>query len=228
MKKNILLIAFICITTTSIAQIHEIGIMAGGSNYIGDIGSEYYINPNSFMGGVIYKWNVNPRISYRGTFTFTQLKADDANATNQARFDRGINFKSNLKELAIGLEFNYFEYNLDDFRKTHTPYILVELAAFNYNIVKRDPKNPSNNKIESKTSFSIPFGVGYKTKIIGDFAIALEVRARYTFENILEDNNNFGISALKIGNPNTNDWYIFSGFNLVYTFGRPPCYSTPY
>ena len=228
MKNNILLIAFICITTTSISQIHEIGIMVGGSNYIGDIGPEKYINPNSLMGGLIYKWNKNPRLSYRGTFTFTQLQSDDANSNNQARYNRDIYFKSNLKELAIGLEFNYFEYNLDDFRKTRTPYLLFEVAAFNYNIVKRDPNDSSNNEIESKTSFSIPFGVGYKTKLFGDFAIALELRARYTFENDLEDNNNYGIPALEIGNPDSNDWYIFSGINLVYTFGRPPCYATPY
>ena len=42
------------------------------------------------------------------------------------------------------------------------------------------------------------------------------------------DFNNDKIDSLNFGNPNTNDWYIFSGFNLVYTFGRPPCYSTPY
>ena len=226
MKKNILLIAFICITTTSIAQIHEIGIMAGGSNYIGDIGSEYYINPNSFMGGVIYKWNVNPRISYRGTFAFTQLKADDANATNQERLNRGINFKNSLKEIAIGLEFNYFEYNLDDFSKTKTPYLLVEIAAFNYKTIVSGT-DESNYEYETNTSFAIPFGVGYKTKLFGDFAIALELKARYTIVDDLDFNND-KIDSLKFGNPNTNDWYIFSGFNLVYTFGRPPCYSTPY
>ncbi len=200
--------------------------MAGGSNYIGDIGSEYYINPNSFMGGVIYKWNVNPRISYRGTFAFTQLKADDANATNQERLNRGINFKNSLKEIAIGLEFNYFEYNLDDFSKTKTPYLLVEIAAFNYKTIVSGT-DESNYEYETNTSFAIPFGVGYKTKLFGDFAIALELKARYTFVDDLDFNND-KIDSLKFGNPNTNDWYIFSGFNLVYTFGRPPCYSTPY
>jgi hypothetical protein len=226
MKKNILLIAFICITTSSVAQIHEIGIMAGGSNYIGDIGPEYYVNPNSFMGGVIYKWNVNPRISYRGTFTFAQLAADDANATNQQRLNRGLNFKNSLKELAIGLEFNYFEYNLDDFRKTNTPYLLVEIAAFNYSVAVKEI-SPNNYEYDSKTSFAVPFGVGYKTKLVGDFALAIELRARYTFVDDI-DYNNSKISSLQFGNPDSNDWYIFSGINLVYTFGRPPCYSTPY
>ena len=77
MKKFVLLIAVICITISSKAQINEIGMFVGGSNYIGDIGPEYYINPNNFMVGAIYKWNMNPRIAIRGTFTFAQLSSDD-------------------------------------------------------------------------------------------------------------------------------------------------------
>ncbi|WP_298363413.1 DUF6089 family protein [uncultured Lutibacter sp.] len=226
MKKIFFFIAFICLTTTSHSQINEIGIIVGGSNYIGDVGSETYINPNSLMGGVIYKWNLNPRISLRGTFTLTQLEADDTDSSNNYRFSRGISFKNNLKELAIGMEFNYFEYNLDDFRKTRTPYILVELAAFNYSTIV-DGTDPSNYKYESKTSYAIPFGVGYKSLLFGDFAFAIEVRARYTFVDDI-DNNNQDIPSLNFGNPSSNDWYVFSGLSLVYSFGRPPCYATPY
>jgi hypothetical protein len=226
MKKVIFFIAFICITTTSNAQINEVGIIAGGSNYIGDIGPEYYINPNSFMGGIIYKWNANPRIALRGTFTFTQLTSDDVNATNNERYERGIRFNNSLKELALGLEFNYFEYNLDDFRKTKTPYLLIEIAAFNYKTIESVDNN-SNYEYGSNTSFAIPFGIGYKTKLFGDFALAIEVRARYTFIDDIDYNNN-EIASLTFGNPNSNDWYMFSGFSLVYSFGRPPCYATPY
>ncbi|NLP58622.1 DUF6089 family protein [Lutibacter sp. B1] len=226
MKKLIVLTIFICLTTTSKAQINEIGLILGGSNYIGDIGPEYYINPSNFMGGIIYKWNMNPRIAFRGTFTYADISADDADATNNARKQRGIRFTNNIKELAVGVEFNYFDYNIDDFKKSHTPYILVELAAFNYKVVKNET-GPKQYDYENKTSFAIPFGIGYKTKIFTDFAIALELRARYTFEDDL-DYNNDKIESLTFGNPNSNDWYMLTGISIVYTFGRPPCYATPY
>ena len=226
MKKLVLLIAFICYTATSIAQIHEIGIFGGGSNYIGDIGSEYYINPNELMGGLIYKRNLNPRVAVRVTFTIAGLSGDDLNATNQQRFNRGIHFKNSLKELAVGIEFNYFEYNLDDRRLTKTPYILVEFAAFNYKTIS-DVNANGDYVYENNISYAIPFGLGYKTKLAGDWAIALEIRARYTFEDDL-DYNNSSIKSLQFGNPNSNDWYMFSGISLVYSFGRPPCYATPY
>ena len=225
MKRLILFITFICVTITSKAQINEIGFFAGGSNYIGDIGPEYYIYPNNFMGGVIYKWNMNPRISLRGTLTYVQIGSDDADATNRARQVRAIRFKNSLKEFAVGMEFNYFNYNLDNYKQTATPYLLLEIAAFNYNVVTAELTS-GQHQYSSKTSFAIPFGIGYKTKLFQDFAIALEIRARYTFEDDI-DYNNDQINSLTFGNPNSNDWYILSGISLVYTFGRPPCYATP-
>ena len=230
MKKFVLFTAIILIAMSSKAQINEVGLFVGGSNYIGDIGPEYYINPNNIMGGVIYKWNLNPRIAFRGTFTYAQLSSDDADATNNARYNRGMRFTNSIKELAIGIEFNYFEYNLDDYKKTKTPYLLVEFAAFNYNVVKPDDTPESTQSpynYESKTAYAIPFGIGYKTKLVYDFAIALEIRARYTFEDDI-DYNNQEIDLLKFGNPASNDWYMLTGISLVYTFGRPPCYATPY
>lgn len=226
MKKYIFFIAFICLAVRSEGQINEIGIFVGGSNYSGDIGSEYFINPNNLMGGLIYKWNMNPRIALRGTFTYAQITADDEDATNIARNNRGLRFNNSIKELALGFEFNYFEYNLDDYRQTHTPYLLFEIAAFNYKVVTEET-SPQNYEYDSKTSFAIPFGIGYKTKLFGDLAIALELRMRYTFEDDI-DYNNHEINSLSFGNPNSNDWYMLTGISLVYTFGRPACYSTPY
>ncbi|WP_299524815.1 DUF6089 family protein [uncultured Lutibacter sp.] len=227
MKRLVLFIIFSCITITSEAQINEVGIFVGGSNYIGDIGPEYYVNPNNIMGGFIYKWNMNPRIALRGTFTYAQISSDDADATNPGRLKRNphLSFNNSIKELAVGLEFNYFEYNLNDFRKTHTPYLLFEIVAFNYKTVSSETA-PQEYEYSSKTSFAIPFGIGYKTKLFGDLAIALEIRARYTFEDDL-DYNNTNIPSLTFGNPNNNDWYVLSGISLVYSFGRPPCYATP-
>ena len=228
MKKFILFTAIVFITMTSKAQINEVGLFVGGSNYIGDIGPEYYINPNNIMAGVIYKWNLNPRIAFRGTFTYAQLSSDDADATNKARYNRGMRFTNSIKELAFGVEFNYFEYNLDDYQKTKTPYLLVEFAAFNYNVVKSEyPSGSKQYNYESKTAYAIPFGIGYKTKLVYDFAIAIEIRARYTFEDDI-DYNNQEINSLKFGNPDSNDWYMLTGISLVYSFGRPPCYATPY
>ena len=110
MKNILLFLAFTSISMASNAQIYEVGFFAGGSNYIGDVGSEKYINPNQLMGGLIYKWNANPRMAIRGTFTYAKLAAEDVDSKNIQRYNRGIEFSNSIKELAVGMEFNFFEY----------------------------------------------------------------------------------------------------------------------
>ena len=63
MLKRFIFILIIGMTTFTNAQINEVGVFLGGSNYIGDIGSTNYVNPNDFAFGVIYKYNINPRIA---------------------------------------------------------------------------------------------------------------------------------------------------------------------
>ena len=222
MIKKFLFITLVCISTLVNSQIHEIGITLGGSNYIGDIGRETFIYPNSYAIGGIYKYNLNPRMAFRGNLTYFKLTDDDANSKNIARQMRALNFTNTLIEVAAGIEFNYFDFDLSGRDKTHTPYILLQVAAMNYKVAVSG--TPENYKYENKTAMSIPFGLGYKTKIFGKLAGAVEIGMRYTFSDDL-DYNNPDIETLTFGNPNNNDWYVFSGINLVYTFGRPSCYA---
>ena len=54
MNRFFLLISALLITQWSYSQIHEFGLMVGGSNFIGDVGSTSYIAPkNTAFGGVI-------------------------------------------------------------------------------------------------------------------------------------------------------------------------------
>lgn len=223
MKKTFLLFIFLCITQLSKAQIHEIGIIVGGSNYIGDIGRESYIYPNNIALGAIYKYNLNPRIAWRGAFTYAQISANDVDAKNSARNNRGISFTNTIKELSLGIEFNFWEYNLSSIDKTSTPYIIIEAAAFS-TLAPEKEISPGNYSYQYQYSFAIPFGIGYKTKFIKDFSVALELRGRYTFIDNL-DYNHKEIKSLQFGNPHNNDWYMFSTISFIYTFGRPPCYA---
>ena len=61
MKKQFFIYFFILISSTVAAQVFEIGLFAGGSNYVGDIGPSYYINPNFPAAGGIAKFNFTPK-----------------------------------------------------------------------------------------------------------------------------------------------------------------------
>ncbi len=71
--------------------------------------------------------------------------------------------------------------------------------------------------------------VGYKSTLGSKFVIAAEIGARYTFTDNLDGSNPSGsdeIDSLQFGNINNNDWYVFTGITLTYTFGRKPCFCT--
>lgn len=222
MKNSIIFIVLINFSCIIHGQVYEAGIFLGGSNYIGDIGRTNYIYPNKFAGGLIFKYNWNPRIALRTTYSYLPIEASDLEADTDFKRARGLQFKNTIHELAVGLEYNFYEYDLSSDDKTWTPYILLELAAFNYSFIVSEPQ-PDNYQFKTKNSFSVPFGIGFKSKLSGDFAFALETKFRYTFEDDL-DYNNEKISKLNFGGTG-NDWYMFTGFSLIYTFGRPACYT---
>lgn len=221
MNKIHLVISLLFITQLNAQLLNEIGFFVGGSNYSGDIGNEAYIAPNRLGGSILYKRNISSRISLRGTLSILPIADDDAKSSNIVRQQRGYSFSNTIYEGALGMEFNFFDYDITSYRNTYTPYLLVEFAAFYYNVVSSQASDGSYN-YSSKVAYTLPIGLGFKSKITRNLAYAVEVRARYTFEDDL-DFNNTEINALKFGNPKTNDWYFFSGVSLVYSFGRPAC-----
>jgi hypothetical protein len=223
MKNSILSIVFISFSSILFGQIYEIGASLGGTNYVGDIGSTNYISPNQFGGAVFFKYNHNPRFAFRGTLSLLPIKGDDDKADTDLKRERGLNFSNLIVELAVGMEYNFYEYDVSSKDKNWTPYILFEIAAFNYSYVKSQD-TAENNVYAKKTSFAIPIGVGFKSSLSGNLACSIETKFRYTFKDDLDYTTN-EIPSLDFGGTG-NDWYMFSGISLIYTFGRPACYAS--
>ena len=224
MKKYLTLLIFICSTNILISQSHELGVFFGGSNYIGDIGSTTYLNPNNIGGGVIYKYNLNPRIALRAAWTQIGISGDDADSSNDFRVNRqtpSLNFNNSITELALGVEFNFFEYNTRKPQSHYTPYILLEFANFYYTTIEE--QTTTTVTYENTSSFSIPVGLGFKGHLSYHLAYAIETAIRFTFVDDIDD------TVRNAGNINFqgfgNDYYVFTGVSLVYTFGRPSCYA---
>ena len=217
-----MLLLCICVSSNCFSQINEIGFFVGGTNYVGDVGRTNYIQPNNPGGVILYKYNVNPRIALRGTFSRFSLLGDDSDSENAIRQARGFKFKNMVNEFAVGIEYNFFEYDLSSTNKTSTPYILLQVAAVDYETPRLET-TPGNYRFTRNTSVAIPFGLGFKTKVYGKIAFAVEASFRYTFTDKL-DYSTSQFPALDFGGT-SNDWYMFTGVSLVYTFGRPACFA---
>ena len=218
MKKQFILYISFLVTSIASAQLYEVGALIGGSNYIGDIGSTKYINPNRLAFGGVAKFNFSSRITFRASGLYTKLHAEDGKAETNFRKNRGLQFSNNIAEAALGIEFSFFKYSLTKVGYTQTPYIIAQIGAVNYAAVD------DSGDTKRKTSIVAPFGIGYKMKLARNIGIAFETTFRYMFNDTIDGNNHNVGAPYNFGNPDSNDWYVFTGISVVYAFGRPGCY----
>ena len=222
MLKRIIYIVFAFYSLTVTAQRYEIGLFGGGSNFIGDVGNEQYVNPNKLAYGAFFKWNINDRFAARVSYNYTNLLAADSLASSPGRVLRNFKVGSNIHEFGLGFEFNFFPYNLHELRFQHTPYVYTGVDYFSF----KDRYLTSSNTIGYNTNytFAMPFAVGYKMAFINHVTVGVEVGMRYTMTDNI-DGSAMEDVPFSFGNPNSNDWYMFSGLTVSYFFGRKPCYS---
>lgn len=221
MKLRLLsLTLFLMLPIVSLAQTYEIGGFLGGTNFIGDVGETVIIKPNNIAIGGLFRWNRSDRHSFRASFNLARLEGNDLRSGDSRRQNRGFNFSNTVKEIGLGIEFTFWEYDLHKGVPVHTPYIYTGIVGFFYNTPKSSQGFPLTNKnnLTNKFDFGIPIALGYKTSLGRYASLGFEVGARYTFVDDID-------GYKEIGNTNFNDWYVFTGINITFAFGRTPCYS---
>lgn len=210
------------------SQIYEIGVFAGGSNLISDIGSTRYISPNKPAFGGILKWNRSKRHSFRASLIYSQIEAIDSKSDDPRRIERDYTYKNNsFIEFSAGLEFTFFDFDLHKSDRQATPYLYTGIAISHHdNYYFRNGVQRSENT--TSFAYGIPMVLGFKFSLTEYFILAGEIGVRYTFSDEIDgsvpDSENL-IDAYSFGNTNNNDWYTFTGITLTYTFGRKPCYT---
>lgn len=209
------------------AQTYEIGAIIGGSNFIGDVGSTRYINPNELLFGGIAKWNRSDRHAFRFTLISTTLSGDDLNSNETRRQQRGFSFENTITEASLGLEFNFWEFNMFSGNRVSTPYLYTGLTYVWFDALTRTETDIVSN--DSDSSLAIPMVIGFKTSIGTNNVVGFEIGARYAFTDAID--GSFSEKGVPGQNPNArfgdienDDWYLFTGITFTFTFGRKPCY----
>ncbi|GAB4156105.1 MAG: DUF6089 family protein [Winogradskyella sp.] len=211
---------------TTNAQIYEVGIFAGGSNFIGDVGATNYISPNQVAIGGIFKWNRSPRHSFRASIIFSDLEGVDGKSDDPRRIQRGYQFNTSILEISAGMEFTFWDFDLHTTGIKGTPYLYTGISVANHDNYYFTQNGQYTSEDTSSWAYGIPMVLGYKTNISNHLVLAAEIGARYTFSDELDGSvpDNEFREQLSFGNTNSNDWYVFTGITLTYTFGRRPCY----
>lgn len=226
MRRLIIFLISIGFATNLNAQIYEVGVFVGGSNFIGDVGATTYISPNAPVFGGIIKWNRSPRHAFRASVIFADLEGFDGKSDDPRRIQRGYNFDNSLLEISAGMEFTFFDFNLHDARPKITPYLFTGITTARHKNYYFNNAGEYTDEGTSSWAYGIPMVLGVKSNITNHLVLAGEIGVRYTFSDELDGSvpDAEELESLSFGNTNSNDWYVFTGFTLTYTFGRKPCY----
>ena len=193
------------------SQVSEIGLCGGVSFYMGDL------NPNGvFMGsrpagGLIYRYNINPRFAFKANALFGSLQASDAKTGTP---ERNLSFRSPLSELSAQMELNFLKLYNDKGKRFFSPYVFLGLGIFSFNpqaeinghwydlqplgtegqdlnSVYEDPITGAKVKYDQKryslTNVAIPFGLGIRFNFLQYYCIGFEWGFRKTFTNYIDD-----------------------------------------
>ncbi|MDY3350818.1 DUF6089 family protein [Riemerella anatipestifer] len=143
MKK--IIFGLLCIFTTStlsFAQKHEIGVYAGVSNLVGDIGKTDYLFPdistfNSIYGppvnlGGFYKMNFNPYQGLRFNLSYSNIKFQDYLAKEGYRRMRNNSGNNTILSLESIFEYQFLPVNNEQKEPMLSPYIFGGIGAMLY------------------------------------------------------------------------------------------------
>jgi hypothetical protein len=184
-------------TTNVSAQYMEIGGLAGGTGYYGDL-QKFQPQIGSFgpTVGVMARWNRSPRFAFRTTATYGSFNATDARTAGSTR---NLEVKTTLYELAVCGEFNMIPFDIVD-GKTSSPYLFLGVGGLYFNpqaryegkFIDLRPLGTEGQLLEGGKTYNplqvvVPFGVGVKLALWQRLSIGFEFGIRQTFTDYLDD-----------------------------------------
>jgi hypothetical protein len=187
-----------------IVQEGEFGIGIGAAHYFGDLNTRAHLNRPKPAAGIFFRKNFGNYIALRIAANFAQLGYSDRyNTENEYTHRRNLSFNTNVWELGLQGDFNFYRFMPGEPDFSFTPYITLGASIFNY-----DPYAYLNNRKYylrplgtegqgsslypdrrpySSMAVAIPFGVGVKYAFNERINMGFEVVHRFTNTDYLDD-----------------------------------------
>ena len=156
---------------------YEVGAMVGGSSYYGDANYHSLMKNLNVMGGIVGRYNINPRMAVKGNLAVARISGNTAGFDNS--FPGGdVEFSRTLFDLGAQFECHFFAYgDGSGYKSTHrlSPYVFAG-AGMTF-----APK-PADNVF----TLNMPVGVGVKYKIAPRLNLGCELSFRFTLSDDLD------------------------------------------
>jgi Domain of unknown function (DUF6089) len=180
----------------------EFGITLGAAHYFGDLNTRAGLNRPKPAVGVFFRKQFGNYVAARLNAHYAQVGYSDTYSKNDYQKTRNLSFNSNIWELTLQGDFNFFRFIPGTKEYAFTPYVTVGIGAFSY-----DPYAYLNGEKQylrtlgtegqltgykgrkqySPTGICIPIGVGLKFNLSEKINFTMEVTQRLTNTDYLDD-----------------------------------------
>lgn len=190
-------LCFLCSYTGGFSQNLEIGGLIGSAHYFGDLNPDFSFNRPGLSVTAFSRYNFDRHLSGRASISYANVGFSDSYSTNSFQKARNLNFYSDILDVNLRLEFNFFPlwHGSDD---NWAPFLTAGLGVFSF-----DPKTTYQGKAYSlsnlgtegqrknfsygTTQLYVSYGGGVKYDFTPSVSLNFEVAARLLFTDYLDD-----------------------------------------
>ena len=196
------LLLFLLLSITCRSFVHaqdsnwEIGLMAGGAGYMGDLNQNHPLKVSGFSGGVYGKRNFNQYLGVRLNYNYGQISGRDSESNNAQFRDRNLSFNTSLNELSALVDFNFFNFKLGGGTRRFTPYIFTGAGFVAFKpTVKYDGDTYRLDRLATEGQedgyknvvLTIPYGVGLRYNYKDTWSVFTELGYRTPLTDYIDD-----------------------------------------
>jgi hypothetical protein len=202
----------------AIVQEGEFGIGIGAGHYFGDLNTRGHFNRPKPAATIFFRKNFGNYIAGRIGASFAQLGYSDVyNTHNEYMYRRNLSFNSNVWELALQGDFNFFRFMPGEPQYNFTPYVTLGVGIFSYDpyaylngekyFLRQEGTEGQGSSLYperkpySTMAISFPIGAGIKYAINDRINIAFEILHRISSTDYLDDVSTTYVNPLAFWDP---------------------------
>jgi opacity protein-like surface antigen len=188
----------------AIVQEGEYGISAGASHYFGDLNPNPRFNRPNMALGAFFRKQFGNYVALRiaGHYAFLGY-SDRYNTNNEFMLRRNLSFNTNIWELTLQGDFNFYKFVPGSLYDRFTPYITFGVGVFNYDpyayyrgqkVYLRQLGTEGQGsslypgrKPYGSMAMCFPLGVGVKYNLNRNMNLGFEVVYRFTTTDYIDD-----------------------------------------
>lgn len=188
----------------NVVQQGEFGVALGAGHYFGDLNTNMKLNRPKLALGVFFRKQFGNYIGLRVGAQYARVGySDKYNTDNEFQQRRNLSFNSNIFELTLQGDFNFFQFIPDDPYQRFTPYVTLGVGVFSYDpFAYLDNQKVflrplgtegqgtaayADRKPYNTMAFCMPFGVGVKYALNNRMNVGFEIVHRFSNTDYLDD-----------------------------------------